>query len=71
VNLVVTAVWNEYGARLAGLVGLEPTLARALSGWAVLIISWLIVTLAVPTSSDNRPRLDEAPPAELEEVMLP
>jgi len=46
VNVVVTAVWVEYGDRLAALVGLSKGLSMALCGWAVLVVAWLVVSLA-------------------------
>jgi hypothetical protein len=30
----------------------------AAAGWAVLAVTWLVVTLIVPAASDNRPRLE-------------
>lgn len=56
VNLVVVAAWTEYGDDLARLLGLSPPKAMAAIGWLVLLISWLIVTVADPTSSSNGPR---------------
>jgi len=56
VNLVVVATWVEYGHRLAALLGLPEPAAMAVCGWGVLVVSWLVVTLAVPATSDNRPR---------------
>lgn len=48
VNLLVVAVWLEYGGRLVAL---------SVCGWVVLIGCTLVVTLVAPPSSDNRPRL--------------
>jgi len=55
VNLVVVAAWIEYGDRLAGLMKLPETVAMAGMGWAVLIASWLVVTVCAATNYDNRP----------------
>ena len=51
VNLVVVAVWLEFGA--SGMPGL---VQLAIAGWVVLGVSWLIVAAAAPVNSDNRPR---------------
>jgi hypothetical protein len=41
-------------------------------GWTVLVVAWLIVTLAVPVSSDNRPRREEdVVRNEFDEALLP
>lgn len=58
VNLALAAVWLEYGPRLSACVGLGSGTAQAILGWAALLVSWLIVTLIVPTSTDNRARLE-------------
>jgi NADH-quinone oxidoreductase subunit H len=49
VNLVVVAVWLEYGNPTGGL-------GMALLGWATLIGSWLVVSWIAPATCDNRPR---------------
>ncbi len=56
VNVVVVAICTEYGVRLARSIGVSPTASMAACGWGVLLVSWLVVTLAVPEASDNRPR---------------
>ena len=56
VNLVVVAVWMEYGECLAGWLGCSPLKGMIAAGWSALLISWLIITLADPTSGGNRPR---------------
>ena len=56
VNVVVVAVWMEYGDHLAPLLGLSFEGSMALAGWIVLLLSWLVITVADPTSSGNRPR---------------
>ena len=40
--------------RLVGIAGL----AMAVFGWIVLVGSWFVVTMLVPESCDNRPRLE-------------
>jgi len=56
VNVAVVAAWMEYGDYLAALLGLSPQKGMAAVGWSVLLISWLVITVADPTSSSNRPR---------------
>jgi NADH-quinone oxidoreductase subunit H len=56
VNLVVVAVWMEYGDRLTRLLGVSPAKSMALVGWIALFMSWLVITVIDPTSSRNRPR---------------
>jgi hypothetical protein len=56
VNLVAVAVWMEYGGLLAQRLGLSVEPSMALAGWSVLLVSWLVVTVADPTSAGNRPR---------------
>ncbi len=56
VNLVVVAVWVEYGNRLAAVIGLPQPAAMAACGWCVLVVSWLVAILAAPGTCDNRPR---------------
>ena len=56
VNLVVVAVWVEYGNRLAAMIGLPLLAAMAACGWCVLVVSWLVAIVAAPGSCDNRPR---------------
>jgi len=55
VNVVVVAFWIEYGDRIAAAVGLGNQVLMAVTGLVVLFLSWLVVTRADPTSSDNRP----------------
>lgn len=57
-NLVVVAVWREYGDRLAPWIGLSNLKGMAAVGWCALLVSWLIVTVADPTASVSRPRRD-------------
>ena len=56
VNLVVVAVWMEYGDRLARLMALSPERGMAAAGWGALVLTWLVTVVADPTRSDNRPR---------------
>ncbi len=58
VNLVVAAVWNEYGAALARLCGLSGRAAWAMGacGWIVLVGAWAAATLLAAPAWDNRPR---------------
>jgi hypothetical protein len=53
---VVVAVCMEYGDRLAPLLGVSFEKSMALVGWIALLLSWLVITVADPTSSGNRPR---------------
>jgi NADH-quinone oxidoreductase subunit H len=55
VNLVVVAVWFEYGERLANAVGLPSALLMGIVGWGALFLSWLVSTWIDPTATDNRP----------------
>ena len=57
VNLVVVAVWIEYGTRLAGALGVPEGLMMAVWGWAALVASWVTLMFVAPATSDNRPRL--------------
>ena len=56
VNLVVVAVWVEYSEQLSGVLGLSAAASTAACGWIVLLVTWVIVMLASPAASDNRPR---------------
>jgi len=51
VNIVVVACWFELTGSSGGPI-------MAAFGWIVLFASWLAVTLIVPGSCDNRPRLE-------------
>jgi NADH-quinone oxidoreductase subunit H len=55
VNLVVVAVWMEYGAAIAAALGLPATAAMAMLGWAVLAASWIAVIALLPEHGDNTP----------------
>jgi NADH-quinone oxidoreductase subunit H len=56
VNVVAVAAWVEYGPALAARLGVSETLGMAVTGGAVLVLSWLVVTLADPSRADNRSR---------------
>lgn len=56
VNLVVVAVWMEYGDYLARLTALPSDSCMAAVGWATLLLTWLVTVMIDPTRSDNRPR---------------
>jgi NADH-quinone oxidoreductase subunit H len=56
VNLVFVACWIEYAPRIVERLQLPPGLPMAVAGWTVLIVTWLAVTLIVPSASDNRPK---------------
>ena len=68
VNLVVVAVWIEYGTHLARAMGVPEGLMMAVWGWTALIGCWVVVMLAAPATSDNRPRLPGLPRGEREEM---
>jgi NADH-quinone oxidoreductase subunit H len=61
VNLVVVAVWMEYGVPLARWAGLSVAAGMAAAGWITLLLSWLVVTVIDPTSGGNRPRHSRLP----------
>jgi NADH-quinone oxidoreductase subunit H len=55
-NLVVVAVWMEYGDYLTKYVGLPWIWGLVLLGWILLVIGWFVFTLFDPTGMDNSPR---------------
>ena len=69
-NVIVVAVWIEYGGDLAHLVGLSALHGMAAIGWIVLAVSWLAATLADPTSGGNRPRRDLPSPGDNSEQAI-
>jgi NADH-quinone oxidoreductase subunit H len=72
VNLLMIAVWVEYGPAWAHWLRVPVWAAAAGVGWTVLVVAWLIVTVAVPVSSDNRPRREEdVVRNEFDEALLP
>jgi NADH-quinone oxidoreductase subunit H len=71
VNVVAVAVWMEYGPRLAARAGLAEATAAILFGLSVLLLSWLVATLMIPATGDNRPRRGPISPSfEDEEIPL-
>ena len=69
VNLVVVAVWVEYGDRLTKYVGLPQIWSMIFLGWIVLVTTWLFFTLFDPTTTDNNPRRSLiTPDRQLEEI---
>jgi NADH-quinone oxidoreductase subunit H len=56
VNIVVVAVWVEYGETIAKACGLPPLACTSVCGFAVLVLAWFVATKADPTLNDNRPR---------------
>jgi NADH-quinone oxidoreductase subunit H len=68
-NLVVVAVWVEYGERLTKYVGLPWIWSLVFLDWIVLVTGWLVFTLLDPTAIDNHPRRSLiAPDREVEEI---
>ena len=63
VNLILVAVWVEYGKGWAAALRLpEPALMGAI-GWGALFLSWLVASWTDPTATDNRPlRWDQSGP---------
>jgi NADH-quinone oxidoreductase subunit H len=55
VNVMVVALWTEYGDRWARAIGLPGTWLMAACGAAALLGCWLMSTLADPTKTGNRP----------------
>jgi len=55
VNVVAVAAWAEYGDRLEAALGVPKMLLLGILGWAVLLLSWLVLAWADPTIVDNRP----------------
>lgn len=60
VNLVVMAVWIEYGESIARSLGLPAYLVLAAVGWITLIVTWLVTVNLLPYQSDNQPVRDVA-----------
>jgi len=56
VNLVVVAIWMEYGDHLARLLGLSTERSMAAAGWATMLLVWLVTVAVDPTRGNNRPR---------------
>jgi NADH-quinone oxidoreductase subunit H len=55
VNVLVVALWTEYGDRWARASGLPGKWLMAACGAAALVGCWLVTTLVDPTKTDNRP----------------
>jgi NADH-quinone oxidoreductase subunit H len=55
VNVMVVALWTEYGDRWARAIGLPGNWLMAACGVAALVGCWLVTTLVDPTKTDNRP----------------
>jgi len=55
VNVVAVAAWVEYGDRLEAALGVPKMLLLGVLGWAVLLLSWLVLAWADPTTTNNRP----------------
>jgi len=71
VNLVVVAVWLEYGEPTAGAGSLGAAIGMAAVGWAALIGSWLVVSWVAPASCDNRPRPTQVAAAWEDDAAVP
>lgn len=56
VNLVIVAVWMEYGDHLSRLLALPSSSCMVVLGWATLLLTWLATVIADPTRTGNRPR---------------
>ncbi|HEY4761837.1 MAG TPA: NADH-quinone oxidoreductase subunit NuoH [Thermoguttaceae bacterium] len=56
VNLVVVALWVEYGERLAKYTGLPTIWCMVALGWIILALTWFVFAWFDPTACDNRPR---------------
>ena len=56
VNLVVVAAWVTYGPRVPSVMEIPAVVWTSVCGWVVLGVSWLVITLAMPSITDNRPR---------------
>ncbi len=56
VNVVVVAVWVEFGDRIAAILGVSEQLVMGAVGWTALIVCWIVVMLSAPMTCDNRPR---------------
>lgn len=70
VNLVGVAFWIEYGR--PRFDGAAEWGVMAICGWALLVGSWLVTTVLMPSTPDNRPRLGPvAADLEAKEVASP
>jgi hypothetical protein len=66
-NLVLVAIWVEYGGRIAEAIGVHWEVCMALAGFAVLFAVWVVTVLTDPSRTDNRPRRDLPVPSFLED----
>jgi len=66
-NLVLVAIWVEYGGRIAEAIGVHWEVCMALAGFAVLFAVWVVTVLTNPSRTDNRPRRDLPVPSFLED----
>lgn len=55
-NLIVVAVWVEYGGRLTKYIGLSTMWSMVFLGWIILAATWLVFAIFDPTADDNSPR---------------
>ncbi len=60
VNVLVVALWLEYGTRVVEALALPGGVVMAIVGWAVLVATWLVLIWAAPSTTDNRPRFGPA-----------
>ena len=51
INVVVVAVWMEYGTHLTGLLNLSPMQGMAAVGWGTLFLCWLVTAIIDPTAN--------------------
>ena len=54
-NLIVVAVWLEYGDTIAAAWNMPMVVGLAIAGWSVLVVSWIVVGTLTPGEADNRP----------------
>lgn len=54
-NVVVVAVWLEYGGAIAAAWNVPRAGSLAVAGWIVLVVAWLVMTLRTPDTPDNKP----------------
>ena len=55
VNLLMVALWIEFGVRWLGASGFTGGLWMFLAGWATLAVTWLLTAWTDPNRTDNRP----------------
>jgi NADH-quinone oxidoreductase subunit H len=56
INLIVVAVWMEYGGPLSARMGMSFETGMAAVGGCALVLAWLVVTMVDPTRDGNHPR---------------